>query len=297
MAQDCRRQHLANSAQRHQDVACLMLEEDCLSSFLPSKMLGADEAVVFVVAVVVMVVSFDNVMLISGAQKRWRRGGRFLENQVCYEDGADEDGEDEQDAATAAQEAVEERVAALEEENSTLRSLNERLNGEVSALRVQLELAEAAQELASQHSGDQQRDRAQQAFERLEGVNQEVLGQLEEEQRQRIVSERATQTQREAHRNEVAAMQRRQQEQLASERQQHQEILAQGREPLVTSNNDNAVLTERAAAAERTAEELRGAEAGQPEAPTFNLDDTQASATPSNVMGSRALDCPHDGVQ
>ncbi|CAN0057804.1 unnamed protein product [Ectocarpus sp. 6 AP-2014] len=249
MAQDCRRQHFANSG--HQGVVCLMLEEDCSSSFVPSKMLGADEAAVFVVAVVVMVLSFDNMMLISGAQKRWRRGGRFLEHQACDEDGADEDGEDEQDAAAAAQEAAEERVAALEKENSTLRSLNERLDGEVSALRDQRELAEAALELASHHPGDQLRDHAQQAVERLEGVNQEVLGQREEEQRQRIVSERATQTQREAHRNEVPALQRRQQEELASERQQRQEILAQGREPLATSNSDNAVLAEQAAAAER----------------------------------------------
>ncbi|CBJ28471.1 hypothetical protein Esi_0106_0069 [Ectocarpus siliculosus] len=305
MAQDCRRQHFANSveiAQGHQGVVCLMLEEDCSPSFLPSKILRADEAAVFVVAVVavvVMVLSFDNMMLISGAQKRWRRGGRFLEDQVCDEYGADEDEEDEQDAAATAQEAAEERVAALEKENSTLRSLNERLDGEVSALRGQRELAEAALELASHHSGDQLRDHAQ-AVERLEGVNQEVLGQLEEEQRQRIVSERATQTQREAHRNEVAAMQRRQQEELASERQQHQEILAQGLEPLATSNSDNAVLAEQAAAAERTSEELRGGrattETGQLGAPTFNLDDTQASATPSNIKGSRTLDCPHDGV-
>ncbi|CAN0036513.1 unnamed protein product [Ectocarpus sp. 12 AP-2014] len=77
MAQDCRRQHVANPvtmrspAQRNQD--CLMLEEDCSSSFLPSKILGADEAAVFVVAVVVILMkrySFDNMMLIPWAQAR-----------------------------------------------------------------------------------------------------------------------------------------------------------------------------------------------------------------------------------
>ncbi|CAM9166384.1 unnamed protein product, partial [Ectocarpus sp. 4 AP-2014] len=263
-----------------------------------------------------------NMMLISGAQTRWRRGGQFLEDQVWNEDRTDEDGEDEQDAAAAvaaAQETADERVAALEEEISTMRSLNERLDGEVSPLRDTWELAEgcAAPELASQHSDDQQRDHAQaRAVERLEGINQEFWGQLEEEQRQRNVSERATQTGAQVaspvfprcfffvlHRNEMAAIQRRQQEEPAPERQQHQEILAQGRELLATSNNDNAVLMKRATAAERTVEESRGRRAatgiGQPEAPTFNVDDThtQASATPSNVKASRALNCPRDGMQ
>ncbi|CAM9351478.1 unnamed protein product [Ectocarpus sp. 8 AP-2014] len=181
-------------AQRHQDVVCLMLEEDCSSSFLPSKMLGADEAAVFIVTVVVMVLV-----------KRWRRGGRFLEDQVCDEDGADKDAEDRQDAAAAA----------------------------------------AAQEAAEKE------------VQLLEGVNQEVLGQLDEEQRQRIVFEGAVEAQREGHRNQVEAMQRRRQTDLASERQQHQENLDQAHELLATRNRDNEVLVEQAAAADRTVEEMR----------------------------------------
>ncbi|CAN0481564.1 unnamed protein product [Ectocarpus sp. 12 AP-2014] len=181
-------------AQRHQDVVCLMLEENCSSSFLPSKMLGADEAAMFIITVVIMVLV-----------KRWRRGGRFLEDQVCDEN-ADEDEEDEEDAAAAAAAA---REAAEEE--------------------VQL----------------------------LESVNQEVLDQLEEEQRQRIVFEGAVEAQREGHRNQVAAMQRRRQAELASERQQHRENLDQAHELLATRNRDNEVLVEQAAAAERTVEEMR----------------------------------------
>ncbi|CAM9960657.1 unnamed protein product, partial [Ectocarpus sp. 13 AM-2016] len=188
-------------AQRHQDVVCLMLEEDCSSSFLPSKMLGADEAAMFVVTVVAMVLV-----------KRWRRGGRFLEDQGCDENGADEDEEDEEDAAAAAAAAATQEAA--EEE-------------------VQL----------------------------LEGVNQEVLDQLDEEQRQRIVFEGAVEAQREGHSKQVAAMQRRQQEELASERQQHREFLDQADELLATRNRDNEVLAEQAAAAERAFEEMRGEEA------------------------------------
>ncbi|CAM9562694.1 unnamed protein product, partial [Ectocarpus sp. 4 AP-2014] len=182
-------------AQRHKDVVCLMLEEDCSSSFLPSKILGADEAAMFIVTVVVMVLV------------KWRRrGGRFLQDHDCDENGADEDAEDEEDAAAAAAAAQE----AAEEE-------------------VQL----------------------------LEGVNQEVLGQVDEERRQRIVFEGAVEAQREEHRNQVAAMQRRRQAELASERQQHQENLDQAHELLATRNRDNEVLVEQAAAAERTVEEMR----------------------------------------
>ncbi|CBJ28456.1 hypothetical protein Esi_0106_0035 [Ectocarpus siliculosus] len=181
-------------AQRHRDVVCLMLEEDCSSSFLSSKMLGTDEAAVFIVTVVAMVLV-----------KRWRRGGRFLQDQVCDEDGADEDAEGEQDAAAAAaaQEAAEEKVHLLE------------------------------------------------------GVNQEVLDRLDEEQRQRVVFEGAVEAQREGHRNQVAAMQRRLQAELASEHQQHQENLDRAHELLATRNRDNEVLVEQAAAAERTVEEMR----------------------------------------
>ncbi|CBJ33795.1 hypothetical protein Esi_0615_0001 [Ectocarpus siliculosus] len=101
--------------QRHQHVACLLLEEDCASSSLPSNVLGADEAASFIIAVVLMVLV-----------KRWRRGGRFIEDQVCNEGRAHEDADDEGAATAAAQEAAAEKepVDELEKRTSTLRSWN-----------------------------------------------------------------------------------------------------------------------------------------------------------------------------
>ncbi|CAM9397852.1 unnamed protein product, partial [Ectocarpus sp. 6 AP-2014] len=110
--------------QRHQHVACFVLEEDCASSSLPSNILGADEAAAIVVAVVLMVLA-----------ERWRRGGRFIDDQVCSEGRAHEDADDEGAATAAAQEAAAEKEPVDESDTrtSTLRSWNALLTERAAA--------------------------------------------------------------------------------------------------------------------------------------------------------------------